>query len=135
MLGLLGIGSLDSFFAVVVALLVGVLITAISGIVIAAFLIFLAIRAGPSILGAFARSEKFMPVVSVISIIVPTAASLFSAGPLAAVGTGVGATFSVICAYLTLRESQEARRKDRPSENAAPMRCSHGLSSGLTEIF
>jgi uncharacterized transporter YbjL len=119
-LEVLGIESLGSLFAVVVALVIGVLITVIPSMVIAAFLVFLAIRAGPSIFGTFVQSSKFIPVISVICIVVPTVLMWLSGGPLPAVGAFVGAILPVMTAQSALREFQEARRKDRPSENASP---------------
>lgn len=85
-LEVLGIASLDSFFSIVIAFLVGVLVTVIPSVIVSALLVFIAIRVGPSIFGAFVKSKKFIPAISVVCIIVPTGLMFLSGGPLAAVG-------------------------------------------------
>lgn len=109
----------------VVNALVGVVIVVPTSMAIAAFLIFLAMRAGPAIVGEFTKSDKFIPTVIAISIIVPAATSglvstgLFTGwqkGLLVAAGAGAAAIIPAIVAYPKLRDFQEGIRKDRPSE-------------------
>jgi len=113
-LRLLGIDSLGA------TLFVGALITVFSGMAMAAFLFLLVTRVSRSTLGAFVKSTQFIPVVSAISIIVPTVTTWFSVGRLAAVGIGVGTIIQAISARSKLRELQEEMRKDRPSESTTP---------------
>lgn len=116
-------------FAGFVTVLVGVLISVIPGMIIAVFLLFLAIRVGPSIFGEFVKNNKFIPVVNAISIIVPAVTvgllatgvyTVLQKGLLVALGAAAGAIIPVIGGQSKLREFQEETRKDRPSETPAP---------------